>query len=472
MRPPRLRTLLAISFAGVAFFATLAAYGVSLWATGQKVDDWSAQRAEQTASAAAEAVGRARTPDGWPPAVRDRLAQELPLSGLDYRLRDADGRIVFETEYAARLEDGTVPLLTRPVPGGAGALDVFAIDRPGAQSTADQIATRLEWVHLFAKLGVALLASIAGFFIAGRLAGPLQRLATRAPGLSRADAAPAIPQEGPREVRDLASALDNLSRDLRRQRTARTQLAQDLAHELRAPLAVAQARLEAIEDGLMPLDRTQVASVLAAVVRLGRLLGEIERLADAEVSPRELHAEPVDLREIARQQEAAVVGAGHPFTSDLGPAVATADRDAVGQIVGNLVANGLRHGPPGGRIEVRTGSADGQAWLRVVDEGAGVPDGEAAFRRFFRGAAATADDDGFGIGLAIARELATGLGGSLRIDADAPRTTFVLSLPAAAPPAPRLDRPDPAAAGDRRPDPLDAPRPSPQGERAGTDVRA
>lgn len=436
MRHVRLRTLLAIAFAGVAFTAVLAAYGVSLWTTGQKVDDWSAQRADQTATAAAAVVGAARTDAGWPPAVRERLARELPLSGLDYRLRDAGGATVFETAAVAGLGAGAAPLETRTVPGDTAVLEVFAIDRPGAQSTADQIATRLEWVHLFAKLSAALLASLVGFLIAGWLAGPLQRLATLAPRLSQAEPAPAITPEGPREVRDLATAIDGLARDLRRQRTARVQLAQDLAHELRAPLAVAQARLEAIEDGLVPLETAAVASVRADVVRLGRLLGEIERLADAEVSPRALDSEPVDLRLVARGQEAVVAGAGHPFDVDLAPAVATADRDAVEQIVANLVANALRHGPPGGRIGLRTGTDDGEAWLRVVDEGAGVPDGEAAFRRFHRGAAARSDDDGFGIGLAIARELATALGGSLRIDVDAPRTTFVLALPAA-PHAPR-----------------------------------
>ncbi|MFM7695025.1 MAG: hypothetical protein ACKO7U_12110, partial [Actinomycetota bacterium] len=68
MRHVRLRTLLAIAFAGVAFTAVLAAYGVSLWTTGQKVDDWSAQRADQAATAAAAVVGAARTDAGWPPA--------------------------------------------------------------------------------------------------------------------------------------------------------------------------------------------------------------------------------------------------------------------------------------------------------------------------------------------------------------------------------------------------------------------
>lgn len=445
VRPVRLRTLLAIAFAVVAFFATLAAYGVSLWATGQKVDDWSAQQAEQTATAAATAVGAARTADGWSPAVRDRLARELPLSGLDYRLLDADGRTVFATEYVARLGPGADPVLTRPVSDSAGVLEVYAIDRPGSLVTADEIATRLDWIHLVAKLSAALLASLVGFVIAGRLAGPLQRLAAIAPRLSRADPASPIPQEGPREVRDVATAIDDLSRDLRRQRTARVQLAQDLAHELRAPLAIAQARLEAIEDGLVPLDRPQLTSVRMEVVRLGRLLGEIERLADAEVSPREFRVEAVDLEEVARRQEAAVVGAGHPFGMDLGPAVAMADRDAVEQIVGNLVVNGIRHGPPAGRIDVRTGTDGGRVWLRVIDQGAGVPDGDAAFRRFHRGAATTADDDGFGIGLAIARDLAAALGGSLAIDGDAPQTTFVLTLPAAGARVPRDRRPGESA---------------------------
>lgn len=440
MRGVRLRTLLAIAFACVAFVATLAAYGVSLWATGEKVDDWIGQRADETATASALTVAAARTPDGWSPAARDRLARELALTGLDYRLSDADGRVVFETEYAARLGTGATPLETRPIPGDGAVLDVYVIDRPGALATADEIATRLEWVHLFAKLSSALVASLIGFLIAGRLAGSLQRLAAIAPGLSRAGPGPAIPREGPREVRDLADAIDHLSEDLRRQRTARVQLAQDLAHELRVPLAVTQARLEAIEDGLVPLDRAQVAAARAEVVRLGRLLGEIERLADVEVSQRELRTEPVDLQEIARQQEAAVVAAGHPFGLDLGPGIAAADRDAVGQIVGNLVANGIRHGPPGGRIEVRTGSDGDRVWLRVVDAGAGVPDGEAAFQRFYRGTATRADDDGFGIGLAIARDLATMLGGTLRIEADAPQTTFILTLPAAAADASRGQR--------------------------------
>lgn len=439
MRNARLRTLLALAFAGVAFFATLAAFGISLWATHQAIDEWSTQRAGQTASAAAVAVTEARTEGGWTPAVRARLARELPLSGLDYRLLAADGETVFETARLSQVAGTPAPLVTRAIPGGV--LEVFVIDRPDAQATADQIETHLDVIHLLAAIGAALLASLVGFFAAGRLAGPLQRLAALAPGLSRTDGREPISKEGPREVRDLATALDDLAGDLRRQRAARLQLAQDLAHELRTPLALAQARLEAIEDGLVPLDGDQIASVRAEVVRLGRLVGEIERLADAEVTPRALVAEVVDLVEIAQQQEAAVVGAGHPFGLTPGSSVALADRDAVGQIVGNLVANSVRHGPPRGRIEIQTGTDGDRAWLRVIDQGAGVPDGEAAFRRFHRGASTAADDDGFGIGLAIARDLATTLGGSLRIDAEAPRTTFVLTLPAAVSRAPATNGP-------------------------------
>ena len=102
MRNARLRTLLALAFAGVAFLATLAAFGISLWATHQAIDEWSTQRAGQTASAAAVAVTEARTEGGWTPAVRARLARELPLSGLDYRLLAADGETVFETARLAQ----------------------------------------------------------------------------------------------------------------------------------------------------------------------------------------------------------------------------------------------------------------------------------------------------------------------------------------------------------------------------------
>jgi two-component system sensor histidine kinase BaeS len=437
MSSARLRTLLALAFAGVAFFATLAAFGTSLWATHRAIDNWSTERAGQTASAAVVAVSEARTQSGWSPAVRARLARELSLSGLDYRLRDERGRVVFETARLAQLGTAPDPLLTRPVAGSAGTLDVFVVARPDAQATADQIETHLDVIHLIAALGAAVLASLVGVFAAGRLARPLQRLATLAPRLSRAEDAPPILHAGPREVRDVAIALEDLSGSLRRQRTARVQLAQDLAHELRTPLALAQARLEAIEDGLVPLDREQVAVVRGEVVRLGRLVGEIERLADAEVTPRSLDIGPVDLAEIARQQRAVVIGAGHRFDADIQTAVAHADRDAVDQIVGNLVANGLHHGPAGGQITIQTGSDEATAWLRVIDEGGGVPDGDAAFGRFHRGAGAS--DDGFGIGLAIARDLAEALNGSLALDQHAPRTTFVLTLPAE-PVAPTANR--------------------------------
>lgn len=426
-----LRTQLSLAFAGVAFLTTMVAFLISFWAVHSSVDDWSRERARETAVATAVAAAEARTPDGWTPAAHARLARDLALTGMDHRIVDGAGRTIHQTPGVDRLPASRVPDASAQIPGAGGArVDVFAINRPGQPASAGAIQDHLDLVYLLAALFAALLASLVGFLAASRLARPLRRLAAAAPRLARTQAHEPLPGDGPPEVRQLAEALEQLSEDLARQRRARSQLAQDLAHELRTPLTLAQGRLEAMEDGVVPLDAQGVADVHRDVVRLGRLVGEIERLAEAEVTPRHLDIERVDLSEIAREQEAVVVAAGGRFqTACTGAVPASADRDAVRQILGNLVSNALRHGPGGGRVVVGTRLVDGTAELRVTDDGAGVPDGQRIFDRFARGEGAR-DSDGIGIGLTIARGLADAQGGSLGLDPDADRTTFVLRLPA------------------------------------------
>ena len=124
------------------------------------------------------------------------------------------------------------------------------------------------------------------------------------------------------------------------------------------------------------------------------------------------------------------------------------DPDAVARVVRILLDNALRYGPAGKPVRVLARCEGSRANVEVADRGAGVPpeEREHVFERFHRGRAATAES-GFGLGLAIGRELARRMHGDLRI-LDGPGARFVLTLPLATPssPAPSPERGSAAAA--------------------------
>jgi signal transduction histidine kinase len=175
--------------------------------------------------------------------------------------------------------------------------------------------------------------------------------------------------------------------------------------------------------------------------RLSTLAGELLDLSrlDAAVP---LRSEPVELGELARAVAAEfALRARERSTSVVvvppdGPCWAGADPDAVARVVRILLDNALRYGPRGAPVRVEAGAGDGRAHIAVADDGPGIPldERERIFERFHRGSGA-GPAGGFGLGLAIGRELARRMGGELAI-ADGPGTRFVLTLRAERSPVP------------------------------------
>jgi len=192
-----------------------------------------------------------------------------------------------------------------------------------------------------------------------------------------------------------------------------------------------------MQDGVVPFDAENLTSLHTETLRLSRLVGQIESLAEAEARPRSLHLEPVRLdvlaREVAEALSASFELVGMTLEVAGEPAEAVADREAVRQILGNLLGNALKYAPAGSTVRVATALEDSRAVLRVHDEGdlpAGAP-GERLFDRFYRGTGAASQASGTGLGLTIARGLAVSQGGGLAIDEGQAGTCFVLHLPLA-----------------------------------------
>jgi signal transduction histidine kinase len=182
----------------------------------------------------------------------------------------------------------------------------------------------------------------------------------------------------------------------------------------------------------------QITAARGELRRLGNLAAELLDLSrlDAGVP---LRSEPVELGELSRavasefEQRATELGVVLDVVPPIGPCWAKGDPGAIARILRILIDNALRFTPPGDPIRIVAHYGGQHAVLEVADRGPGVPasERELIFERFQRGSR-TGGEGGFGLGLAIGRELAVKLGGTLELresDTAHPGAWFVCALP-------------------------------------------
>jgi signal transduction histidine kinase len=274
----------------------------------------------------------------------------------------------------------------------------------------------------------------------GRLSDATRELERRGP-----DANP-LPEDGRHdEIGELARAFARMQARLRRQETARRAFVATASHELRTPLASLDGTLELLEEDLTAeqLDledaRARTARAREQSRRLSQLATDLLDLSrlDAEVP---LRSEPLELGELARAvaAEFELAAAEREVEIDVvrppQPCWVQVDPGAVARIVRILLDNALRLSPPASAIVLRPRTDGRWAQISVRDGGPGVPpaEREQIFERFQRGSV-TGGSSGFGLGLAIGRELASRMNGSLELVCeDSPGACFQLQLPATA----------------------------------------
>jgi signal transduction histidine kinase len=292
------------------------------------------------------------------------------------------------------------------------------------------------------------LTLILGMGLAATLVRRLRRL--RQAALRLAEVGPPVEVPGDRardEVGDLTRTFATMQRRLQQQEEARRAFVATASHELRTPLASLDGMLELIDDDLRAGEpdiedaRDLLQRARAQSHRLGRLAADLLDLSriDAEV---QLRSEPVELGELSRavlaEFELGTSERGVTTTLDdaVGPVWALGDPGSVARILRILLDNAVRATPPNSEVRVELQNGDGPVALSVSDAGPGVSDAEREliFERFHRGRGA-GPQAGFGLGLAIGRELAERMGGDLVLDErDGPGATFTLRLPAATAP--------------------------------------
>lgn len=232
-----------------------------------------------------------------------------------------------------------------------------------------------------------------------------------------------------REFDDLADSVNELARRLDATETTRRRMLADLGHEMRTPLATLDSYLEAIDDGIHTFD-DDVRNVLwTATRRLERLASDIVDVSRAEENLTRLRPGPSTTRALVTSAVDAAreryEGKGVQLLAhDVGDTPVTVDSDRMGQVLGNLLDNALRHTPAGGVVTVSsTQVGHHHIEILVSDSGEGIAAHhlDHIFDRFYRADTSRGrHSGGSGIGLTITRALVEAHGGTIRAHSDGP----------------------------------------------------
>lgn len=308
----------------------------------------------------------------------------------------------------------------------------------GLPAPERDFASSLRWAIVAASLVAVVVALLVGLFVARRLTRPLEQLTVAARRLGTGDLTTRIrDDQGPGEVGELAETFDQMADSLAREDEVRRALVADVTHELRTPVTVLQASLEELVDGTVEPEVERLSSLHDEVLRLARILQDLQALSAAQAAGLDMHVQPVDLATVAGE---AIERLSGPFASaeveprvDLEPAVVLGDPSRLDQVVTNLLTNALKFTPAGGEVHVSVSRMNGEARMEVEDTGPGIAPDELdhVFERFWRGGAGRSSS-GSGVGLAVVAELVRAHHGHVDVESvPGEGARFFVTLPAA-----------------------------------------
>jgi signal transduction histidine kinase len=290
------------------------------------------------------------------------------------------------------------------------------------------------WIAM--TTGTAAVALLLAFTLSGRILRPVGELTKAAHRMRHGDLDVRVTPHGDDEIARLGRAFNEMAERLGQVERAKRQMVGDVAHELRSPVTNLRCGLEAIQDGLVALDRSQIDALHSETLLLQRLIADLQDLALADAGGLALDRHPVDVAETVRRATGPQTGGATVRLSiEPGAARVIADPGRLEQMLRNLIDNARRHTPDEGRIDVSAARDGGQIRIAVADTGCGIPPAHLphVFDRFYR-ADPSRDraTGGAGLGLAIVRRLAEAHGGTVTAasDGDGRGATVTITLPA------------------------------------------
>ena len=302
-----------------------------------------------------------------------------------------------------------------------------------------QFVNTVNQALLLASIIAGAVAIVISLFVARRLTGPLASMTLAAQAMARGDLAQRVQVMSDDEIARLAEAFNSMAASLEHAEELRRNLVADVAHELRTPIAVLRADLEALQDGVYEPSLERMAALREETDHLSRLVADLHELSLAEAGQLAMEKRPTDLAQVCLQtvsgmaSQAAARGVTLATSESSEEAVSRIDPDRIGQVLRNLVSNALRYTPSGGSVTLDCRIEGKQALISVCDSGAGIKPDDLphVFDRFYRGEKSRARaTGGAGLGLAIVKQLVEAHGGTVAVESTLGRgATFFVRLP-------------------------------------------
>jgi len=272
------------------------------------------------------------------------------------------------------------------------------------------------------------------------ITAPIVEVMSAADSVAKGDFNIRISEDYSGEFKKLAESFNKMVTELEEADDRRRRLTADVAHELRTPLHILQGNLEGMQDGIYPLDETQLKLLLDETKILSRLVDDLQTLTLAENQQLLLNFEDIDLSrllsDVATEFSSQAELQGVELSLSLSPETLNihADRGRMNQVLGNLIANGLCHTPSGGEIKICSQQEENCAIIQVSDTGKGIPEEDLPyiFDRFWKGDTARSrfDDSGSGLGLSISKGIIGMHHGEISVDSELGKgTIFTIKLP-------------------------------------------
>ena len=394
------------------------------------------------------------------------LAKRLPDPGPSTHIVMADGRVVsrsaqplrpdIERQTRAMLagtppvpapEDmPTGPVVSAPVQQDGRLVGLVVLPPPPPRGVLANVGELLTLPGTLVLIAVTAMAALVIFAPARNRLRALEHAAVQF-GAGRLSTR--APLHGRDEIARVATAFNQMAADLEERTEAlqvsdrlRRQMLADVSHELRTPLTTMRGYLDTLDMPEIVLDeakrRRYVDTARRETIRLERIVSDLLELARFEndaaaIEPRVVAVERV-LDGVARRFERDAAAANVTIRTRIDPSIdqMVVDPGRLDQALSNLLANALRHTPPGGTIDLEaTSNADG-CELRVIDSGSGIAPEHVAnvFERFYKvDSSRTSGTAGSGLGLSIAKAIVERHRGTIAVESRPGRTAFVITLP-------------------------------------------
>jgi signal transduction histidine kinase len=287
-------------------------------------------------------------------------------------------------------------------------------------------------------LGAMLFGIVMAIAIARAVSRPVERLTAAARRMESGDLSVRVEPRGGAELEELAHGFNAMAAALDRNEDLRRRMVSDVAHELRAPLTNIRCELESMQDGLTTPTPERIASLHDETMHLADLIDDLQDLALAEAGRLDIDPQPIAISSLARRAAAGMEPRARERAVTLrcdgeDDVIVLADARRAGQILTNLLANAVAHVETAGDVRIAWERSNGEAIIRVIDNGTGIPSNELPhiFERFYRvDVSRSRSTGGAGLGLSIVRQLVAAHGGRVWAESELGKgSTFSFTLP-------------------------------------------